>query len=45
MISEITHNGKDFQFIIGKCIYHCDDVVSLEEIRVELIKQQRGKLR
>lgn len=43
MITDIKHDGKSWTFAVGKCVYRCDDPVSLAEIRAEFIKQQKQK--
>ena len=42
-ITNIIHNGKDYQFTVGKSVYHCDDRPSLEEVRQELMAQAKQK--
>ncbi len=41
MITNITKIDGQYVFSVGKCRYRCPDFKSLNEIRTELLKQQR----
>lgn len=39
-VSQISFDGQQYKFSVGKCVYRCPDMPSLEEIRQEIIKQK-----